>query len=66
MTGLAYVCVCLCVCMAHLSVECTDVQGCVSRSVLNTHVCSVGQQMFQVLHVSIPTGLGQQTDNRVY
>lgn len=44
----------------HLVVESTHMQGSVSWCILGTHVSSVEQQVFQVLHVAISTCLKQQ------
>jgi hypothetical protein len=41
----------------YLVVEGTDVQGCVSRGILSTHVGPIEQKVLQVLHVSKATGL---------
>lgn len=42
---------------ALLVIEGTDVQGCVSRGVLGTHVGPIEQQVLQVLHMPKATGL---------
>lgn len=44
----------------YLVVECTHMQGGVSRCILGAHVSSVEQQVFQVLHVTIATCLKGQ------
>ena len=41
----------------YLVVEGTDVQGCVSRGILGTHVGPIEQQVLQVLHVPKAAGL---------
>lgn len=43
--------------MVYLVVEGTDVQGCVSRGILGTHVGPVEQQMLQVLNMPKAAGL---------
>lgn len=45
----------------HLVVESTHMQGSVSRCILGTHVSSVEQQVFQVLHVAVSAGLEAET-----
>lgn len=37
-------------------------QGSVSRCILGTHVSSIEQQVFQVLHVAVPTRLKADAD----
>lgn len=41
----------------HLVVQSTDVKGRVPRGVLGAHVCSVEQQMLQMLHMAVAAGL---------
>lgn len=43
--------------MVYLVVEGTDVQGCVSRGILGTHVGPIEQQVLQVLYMSKAAGL---------
>lgn len=45
-----------------LIVESTDMQGCVPRGVLCTHVGAIEEQMFQMLDMAIPAGLRQETE----
>lgn len=47
----------------HLVVEGTDVQGRVPRRILGTHVCSIEQQVFQVLHMPKAAGLGKGVES---
>lgn len=46
----------------YLVVEGTDVQGCVSRGILGTHVGPIEQQVLQVLHVSKAAGLRRREE----
>lgn len=45
-----------------LIVESTDVQGCVPRGILRTHVGAIEEQMFQMLDMAVPAGLRQETE----
>lgn len=45
-----------------LIVESTDMQGCVPRGVLCTHVGAIEEQMFQMLDMAVPAGLRQETE----
>lgn len=43
--------------MVYLVIEGTDMQGCVSRGILGTHVGPIEQQVLQVLYMSKAAGL---------
>lgn len=45
-----------------LIVEGADMQGCVPRGILCTHVCAIEKQMFQMLDMAVPAGLRQETE----
>lgn len=47
--------------MSYLVIESTHVQGSVSRSVLSAHVCSIEQQVFKMLHMSVTASLTKHT-----
>lgn len=46
----------------YLVVEGTDVQGCVARGILGTHVGPIEQQVLQMLHVPKAAGLRRRRE----
>ena len=47
--------------VSYLVIECTHVQGRVSRGILGAHVGAIEEQVFQVLHVAMATSLHIKT-----